>query len=59
MDLKEMMDIEQCAEKMQMSTSWIYKNVKPLRIPHIRFGRKIFFDPADIENWLEKRKVKK
>lgn len=43
---------EEVADFLQVPKSWVYEAAREGRIPHIRLGRYVRFDQADIEQWL-------
>lgn len=45
--------VEEVAPVIRKSVNGVYKMVEKRLIPHIRMGRKILFDPAEIRRWLE------
>ena len=47
----KLLTIQQLAEALNVSTSWLYKNLP--RIPHIRVGRAIRFDFSKVLQALE------
>lgn len=52
-----LMDIEQAAQYLNISVSYIYKLVAKKGIPHVRIASKILFKQQDLDKWVEKRKV--
>jgi excisionase family DNA binding protein len=48
---------EQVAERLQLSRNHVYRLVQTKRIPFSRFGNRLRFRPADIEQWLEAKTV--
>lgn len=61
--LENLITVKQLAEKLQITENYIYQLVRQKEkenpIPHIRIGRRVRFDPAEIEKWLEERTIQK
>ena len=51
--LPELLDITTLAEHLGVTTRHIRRLVHEKRIPYIKWGHLIRFDPADIAAWLE------
>jgi excisionase family DNA binding protein len=48
----------QLAQRLQISTSYIYRHLKGLDpIPHHRFGRTIRFRLAEVQEWMVTRRI--
>jgi excisionase family DNA binding protein len=41
------------AELLQVNKSWVYEAARDGRIPHVRLGRYVRFEPEEIEAWLK------
>ncbi|PWA11097.1 hypothetical protein DCC39_10385 [Pueribacillus theae] len=52
-----MLNIEQLADKLQVSTRTIYSWVEKRIIPHYKIGQGIRFDRQEIEEWIKSKKV--
>jgi excisionase family DNA binding protein len=53
--LRQLLTIDQVAKALGVSS----KTVRRLIVrgfPHVRFGRVLRFDPADVQRWLEARR---
>jgi excisionase family DNA binding protein len=50
------MSVEECAEILRVSTQTLRRWVATHRIPHLRVGRTVRFDPTDVRRWIEARK---
>ena len=46
--------LERCPALSRGSLEWLIRN---RRIPLVKLGRRIYFDPRDIENWLDSNKI--
>lgn len=49
---KKYMNIEETAEYTRMAKQTIYQMVSSRRIPHIKKGKRLLFEKAEIDNWL-------
>ncbi len=55
---EELLDVHQLTKKYPALKTWgIRWLVRNRRIPIVRIGRRIFFDPMDISNWLDSHKI--
>lgn len=52
-----LLDIDGVAEELNTSVRHIRRLVHERRIPVVRMGRLIRFDPADIEAWLDEHRT--
>ena len=52
--MKKYLSLSQLAEYINLSHSTIYKKTSLNQIPHIKSGKKLLFDQAKIDEWLEK-----
>jgi len=50
--------INEVAEKMKVSSSWVYKKCKAGIMPHVRIGGMLRFVEKDVESWIAAHKVK-
>jgi excisionase family DNA binding protein len=41
------------AQQLSVPTSWVYKQVSARKIPFVKIGRYVRFEPAAIEQWLQ------
>lgn len=46
---------EQAAEQLDVPKSWILAEARANRIPHVRLGRYVRFDPRELEVWWRSR----
>ena len=53
-----LLGIEETAEHLGITPNTLYAWVSQKRIPYVKIGRLLKFDPRDIETWIEGRKVK-
>lgn len=52
-----LLGIEEMARFLGISQSTLYAWVNQRRIPHIKVGRLVKFDPKEIEGWLKEHSV--
>jgi excisionase family DNA binding protein len=50
-------NIRQAAEALGLSRHTLYAWVSQKRIAHVKAGRKVMFDPRDLQAWIQERKV--
>jgi excisionase family DNA binding protein len=54
---RTLLDVNQVAARMCVTPRFIRRLVEERRIPFCRLGKFVRFDPADIEAWIEARRV--
>jgi excisionase family DNA binding protein len=47
-----LLEVEDIADILGMTTDWVYREVRADRLPHIRLGRYVRFRRESIEAWL-------
>jgi len=55
--MKKLIGINELAEWLGISPKTIYSWVMMKRIPYVKLGRLVKFDPVDIEAWIKENKV--
>jgi excisionase family DNA binding protein len=55
---KYLLDENGCTAYLGISKNTIYSWVNQRKMPYIKVSRSARFDPKDIENWINKNKVK-
>lgn len=53
-----MINIQELAERLDVSISTLYKWTSEKKIPHAKLGRRVIFDECDIEKWFDEKKVR-
>jgi excisionase family DNA binding protein len=48
-----LLDAEEIAAYIGMTTDWVYREVRAGRLPHIRLGRYVRFRRESIDAWLD------
>jgi excisionase family DNA binding protein len=51
-------NIRQTAEATGLSVNTLYSWISQKKITYIKAGRKVLFDPRDLEKWVEFHKVR-
>ncbi len=52
-----LMDIETLAVRLGVSVRFVRRLVAERRMPFLKIGKFIRFDPADVDAWIESRRV--
>lgn len=55
--MKQYIDIDELAGLIHVSKSQIYMMTSTRRIPHLKVGRRVLFDPERIERWMIEKRV--
>ena len=55
-DPEGLWNIETLAKRLGTSTRHVRRLVQERRIPYIKLGRPVRFDPAEIEAWLDQQR---
>jgi excisionase family DNA binding protein len=53
----KLLTVEEAAEKLRVSPSWIYKKVAARFLPCFRIGRTVRFSEKEIDSWLQSHHV--
>ena len=54
---RRLIDIEAVSEQLGVCIKTVYGWIHMRRIPFVKIGRLVKFDPKDIETWITERKV--
>ena len=54
---QSLMNIEQVADRLGVSVRHMRRLVAERRIPYVKWGHLIRFDPNDVDRWIEQRVV--
>jgi excisionase family DNA binding protein len=52
---RPLLDAAQAAELLNVPPSWVLDEARADRIPHVRLGRYVRFDPEALEEWWRSR----
>ena len=55
--MKKLLTIEETAEIIGFKVGSVYKLVCQKRIPYLKVGGALRFDPDELEIWLDKKKI--
>ncbi|MDA8045683.1 MAG: helix-turn-helix domain-containing protein [Actinomycetota bacterium] len=53
----QLLTIEQLAEQLATSIRHIRRLVAERRVPYIKVGGLVRFDPAEVQEWIDQRRV--
>jgi len=56
--VKQLMNVPETAEYLDISSSKIYKLTSTMEIPHMKLGKLLYFRKEQIDEWLLKNRVK-
>ena len=51
-----LLDAREAGELLGVPPTWLLAQARRDSIPHLRLGKYVRFDPADLEHWIETRK---
>jgi excisionase family DNA binding protein len=51
------MDIEDVARRLKVRVRYVRRLVAERRIPYIKFGHLLRFEPADIDDWIARARI--
>lgn len=54
---RALLDVNQVADRMCVSPRFIRRLIEERRIPFCKLGKFVRFDPVDIDEWIEARRV--
>lgn len=52
-----LLDVDSAASYLGVTPRWVRRAVAERRIPHVKVGRYVRFDPADLKAYLERQRV--
>lgn len=52
MEAKRFLNVQQLAEYIHMSISYVYKKVSQKQIPYYKLGSRTLFEISEIDNWV-------
>ena len=53
--MEQLLNIEDVAERLRVSKSFLYKLVESKSIPTVRIGNRILFRPTAVADWLNRQ----
>lgn len=57
-EMVKLLNIQEASEFIGLSVSTIYEYIRKRRIPFLKIGKRVFFHPDLLEDWLRKKIVK-
>jgi excisionase family DNA binding protein len=51
--LESLLDVEGLARRLGVSVRFVRRLVEERRIPYVKVGRFVRFDPVDVERWID------
>lgn len=57
MGQKALLDIEAAAERMAVSPRFVRRLVAERRVPYLKVGKFVRFDPVELDSWLDSCRV--
>jgi excisionase family DNA binding protein len=54
--LGRLVDATEAGELLGVPKTWVLAEARADRIPHVRLGRYVRFEPAQLESWWEARR---
>lgn len=52
----QLLTADQAAELLRVPKTWVLAEARADRIPHVRLGRYVRFEPAQLEQWWHARR---
>lgn len=52
-----LLTVPEVAALMAVGTAYVYRLVSERRIPYLKLGHHVRFDPAELEAWLDQARV--
>jgi excisionase family DNA binding protein len=52
-----LMDIEDVARRLKVRVRYVRRLVAERRIPYVKFGHLLRFEPADIDDWIARARI--
>ena len=56
--MTSLIDLKPLSKQLGLAEITVYKMVSAKRIPHVKIGSRVLFDPQKLSEWLEKKSVK-
>ncbi len=54
---RNLIDVKDAARMLGLARSTLYEWARFRRVPHIRLGDRLLFDPADLQAFVQRRRV--
>ena len=56
-NIKLLYSVSELSNMVPLSKTEIYRYIKEGELPYVRFGKKKFFKPEDITDWIKRNEV--
>lgn len=56
-EIEEYLTIEQVAEKIGCSVRYLHEEIKKKNLRAYKPGKRLVFDPEDVQKWIKKKAV--
>jgi excisionase family DNA binding protein len=56
-EVEHLIDIATVAAQLEVKVRYVRRLVSERRIPYIKLGRLLRFDPTEVEHWLDRSRV--
>jgi excisionase family DNA binding protein len=57
-DLPDILDVKQAANYLRLQVTTLYEKTSLKTIPHFKKGNKLYFNRAELQDWIKEGKVK-
>lgn len=54
--MSALVDAEAAAKLLGVKSSWVLAEARADRLPHVRLGRYVRFEPDELERWWKRRR---
>ena len=58
MDVESFLTVDDLSKRLKVSKIWLYKLVREKRIPFLHIEKCVRFDPVEIQEWLNQKRMK-
>lgn len=55
--METLISIDEVSNKIRLKKSTIYKLICQKKIPYLKIGARVLFDPKKLENWVQNHSV--
>ncbi|KPJ86759.1 MAG: hypothetical protein AMS17_11045 [Spirochaetes bacterium DG_61] len=55
--MEKLLDIREAANILSLKTKTLYAYIHKRRIPFVKLGARVLFDPERLQNWVKERSV--
>ena len=58
MEQESFLTVDDLSKRLKVSRVWLYKLVRLKKIPFLHIERAVRFDPVEIQDWLDQKRMK-